>query len=105
MNHDRIQTGLIVNQSPWSATVQFAYVRSIDRQIQCAKHLEMVNVEPNAPVEIAFELWPNEAQELFNRLWALGYRPADGTGNSGHIAALQNHLEDMRRLVFSDPKP
>lgn len=47
-----------------------------------------------------FSLEQDEAQLLFNELWALGLRPTDGTGNSGHVEALKNHLEDMRTLVF-----
>lgn len=39
-------------------------------------------------------------QDLFNQLWREGFRPADGTGNSGHIEAMKYHLEDMRKLVF-----
>ena len=44
------------------------------------------------------------AQSLFNDLWFAGYRPKDGTGNSGHIQAMAYHLEDMRKLVFKDKK-
>lgn len=38
-------------------------------------------------------------QKLFNDLWLAGFRPTDGTGNSGHIGALNRHLEDMRVIV------
>lgn len=41
-----------------------------------------------------------DLQSMFNELWRLGFRPSDGTGNSGHIEALTYHLEDMRRIVF-----
>lgn len=44
------------------------------------------------------------AQALFNDLWQIGYRPSDGTGNSGHVEALKYHLEDLRRLVFKNTK-
>ena len=44
------------------------------------------------------------AQQIFNGLWQAGFRPKDGTGNSGHMSALAYHLEDMRRLVFKDKK-
>jgi hypothetical protein len=43
-------------------------------------------------------------QNLFNQMWQLGFRPKDGTGNSGHIEALKYHLEDMRQLVFKGSK-
>jgi hypothetical protein len=55
-------------------------------------------------IEPAFSFRPEEMQSLFNEMWALGFRPKDGTGNSGHLAAIEYHLEDMRRLVFKEKK-
>ena len=100
MNHDRIQTGLVLFQSPWSPWVELAYIRRIDNLIQYAKTPEFQSVEPGAPVERMMSLMPEEAQQLFNQLWILGYRPADGTGDAGHVAALKDHLADMRRIAF-----
>jgi len=51
-------------------------------------------------VEPFLTLQPETIQDFFNQLWQLGFRPKDGTGNSGHIDALKYHLEDMRKLVF-----
>ena len=39
-------------------------------------------------------------QDLMNQLWQLGFRPAD-IGTAGHLAATQEHLSDMRKLVQS----
>lgn len=47
-----------------------------------------------------FSLMPDEAQELIDNLWQLGFRPSEGTGSAGQLAATQKHLEDMRKLVF-----
>jgi len=63
----------------------------------------MVTMETNRDkqhIEPTFTLPEEAAQKLFNQLWNEGFRPKDGTGNSGHIAAMQAHLEDMRLLVF-----
>jgi hypothetical protein len=38
-------------------------------------------------------------QSLFNDLWRYGFRPTDGTGNAGHLGAVEKHLNDMRKLV------
>lgn len=54
--------------------------------------------------EAFLRLTPDVMQDIFNQLWKIGLRPKDGTGNSGHIAALQYHLEDMRNLVFRESK-
>jgi len=56
-------------------------------------------------VKPTFSLSDRKAQELFNELWNLGFRPVDGTGNGGHLEALKYHLEDMRKLVFAGSKP
>lgn len=44
----------------------------------------------------------DEAQQLMNELWRIGYRPKDGTGAVAHVEAQKAHLEDLRRLVFKD---
>jgi hypothetical protein len=45
------------------------------------------------------------AQELMDSLWEAGLRPTEGTGSAGAMAAVQEHLKDMRRLVFAPPPP
>jgi hypothetical protein len=57
-----------------------------------------------APGPHFMTLSEDDMQAMFNQMWALGFRPLDGTGNSGHIAALEYHLEDMRKLVFKEKK-
>ena len=46
-----------------------------------------------------------EAQQLMDELWQAGFRPSEGTGSAGALAATQRHLEDMRALVFKTTKP
>ncbi|HTI72907.1 MAG TPA: hypothetical protein VMF06_23240 [Candidatus Limnocylindria bacterium] len=41
------------------------------------------------------------AQSLMDGLWECGFRPAQGSGSAGSLAATQNHLADMRAIVFS----
>lgn len=41
-----------------------------------------------------------EAQQLMDALWSAGLRPTEGRGSAGAMAAVQEHLADMRRLVF-----
>ena len=79
-----------------------------DRMIVTSMTLE--KVERGKLIRPSFEMTDAYAQELFNELWQQGFRPKDGTGNSGHVAAVQYHLEDMRKLVFAtndsnDEKP
>lgn len=37
-----------------------------------------------------------EAQEIIDELWRCGVRPTDGAGSAGMMAAVQEHLKDLR---------
>lgn len=39
------------------------------------------------------------AQRLMDALWDAGLRPSEGMGSAGQLAAVQNHLKDMRVIV------
>lgn len=39
-------------------------------------------------------------QVLMDELWDRGFRPSEGLGSAGALAATQQHLEDMRRIAF-----
>lgn len=67
-----------------------------------ATNVVMEEREPgSAYIAPLLAMTKQEAQSLFDVLWAEGFRPMDGTGNGGHIEALKYHLEDMRKLVFN----
>jgi len=46
-------------------------------------------------------LLPEDAQSMMDNLWELGFRPTEGKGSAGSLAATERHLEDMRTLVFN----
>ena len=41
-----------------------------------------------------------DAQILIDDLWLCGLRPSEGTGSAGSLKATENHLKDMRKIVF-----
>lgn len=43
------------------------------------------------------------AQKLIDDLWDCGLRPSEGSGSAGQLAAVQKHLEDMRKLLSKVP--
>jgi hypothetical protein len=49
-----------------------------------------------------FSLPPSAAQTLMDDLWAAGVRPTEGAGSAGAMAAVQKHLEDMRKIAFGE---
>ena len=55
--------------------------------------------EPGMFAQPTLVLDENQAQRLMSQLWNEGIRP-NGWGHEGQVAALESHLQDMRRLVF-----
>lgn len=49
-----------------------------------------------------FEFADQQAQELMDELWGCGFRPKEGSGSSGSLAATEHHLRDLQRIVFKD---
>ena len=41
-----------------------------------------------------------QCQQLMDELWRVGFRPSEGSGSAGSLAATERHLADMRHLVF-----
>lgn len=52
-----------------------------------------------------FTMNETNTQMLMDELWRCGFRPSEGTGSAGSLAATERHLEDMRALVFKGRKP
>jgi len=50
-------------------------------------------------VNPSLQLSPQQVQDLMDQLWRDGVRPA-AFGGEGHLGALQNHLQDMRKIAF-----
>jgi len=66
---------------------------------------DVVNLEAKPHEEGAdrppvMRLEENYAQMLMDDLWNCGMRPTEGTGSAGSLAATQEHLKDMRSIVF-----
>lgn len=64
-----------------------------------------VKVEEGATPPVAMRLEHLEAQALMDRLWKAGLRPTEGSGSAGSLSATQDHLKDMRTLVFEKSTP
>ena len=56
-----------------------------------------VSVRPTA------DLTHDDAQLLMDGLWDCGLRPVGAAGSAGQLEAVDRHLQDMRRIVFSPP--
>lgn len=98
-----MKTDLEIMAAPRFLTNGFEFLikqKSMNENSQVATGLIMQKHKQGMHLEPTFRLDREQAQVLFDQLWQMGLRPQDGTGNSGHVAAINYHLEDMRRLVF-----
>ena len=87
----------------WSDSIDFVLFERRGDSVSYSTSISMFNPGTENAGEIiapTFSLKNDEAQELMDNLWKLGFRPSEGTGSAGSLAATQKHLEDMRRLVF-----
>jgi hypothetical protein len=87
--------------APWSQAVElFLFDRSGDQrrpiQFQATVISESISSEPS------ISLSEITAQRLMDQLWNCGFRPTEGTGSAGALAATQQHLADLRKIVFKE---
>jgi hypothetical protein len=95
---------LSVSRHPWSSHVGFVlFARQGDRMVYSTDIVMHTPEDPRGggeTIDPTFSLAPEETQELMDELWQLGFRPSEGSGSAGALAATQKHLEDMRKIVF-----
>jgi len=95
-------------QEPWDDNYEFGMMFPVPgvfpRKYMIATGIEVEELEDSerytVPWKPFMKLNKKTVQDLFNQMWSAGFRPKDGTGNSGHVEAMKYHLEDMRKLVF-----
>jgi hypothetical protein len=76
-----------------------------DGSIHYLKEAEMGYSPPEegynaVPFPNVFRLPYELAQRLMDELWHCGLRPSEGTGSAGSLKATQDHLQDMRKIVW-----
>lgn len=55
---------------------------------------------PGMKVESFCKISKAEAQVLIDDLWSAGLRPSEGSGSAGAMKATQNHLADLKKILF-----
>lgn len=96
------------DRKPWQRGIALHMVQRMpDGATAVATNVTMQTVAPDAGDEARpfMQLRDGEAQQLMDELWRSGYRPSEGSGSAGSLAATERHLDDMRRLVFEQPTP
>ncbi len=94
----------IVVRQEFDGWNQWLDVYLISQGSHAAGVITMLPVAKGDRCPVACSISATAAQKLVDGLWACGIRPSEGTGSAGAMAAVQEHLKDMRRLVFDMPK-
>lgn len=42
----------------------------------------------------------SSCQQLMDELWRVGFRPSEGSGSAGSLAATERHLKDMQQIAM-----
>ena len=58
--------------------------------------------EPSVEIPPTAVLNPSDIQQLMDDLWRDGIRPTEVKTAPGEIIRLENHLADMRKIVFKE---
>jgi hypothetical protein len=82
----------------FSRNVELRFMDEVTRSI--ASPIEMKPVEEGAYMPPAAVIPATAAQELMDELWQCGFRPSEGTGSAGSLAATERHLKDLQRVAF-----
>ena len=93
------ETQIRAQSDPWTGSVEILILERLGDVTSVAKNITLEAVEEGGEIEPTMRIAPSQVQVLFNDLWNMGYRPADGTGNSGHVAALETHIQDFRNIL------
>ena len=87
--------------APWHNGVE---MMAFDVDGNVGKPVEFVKREGYHKHEATFKISMDHAQSLMDDLWNAGLRPTSGAGSAGSLRATENHLKDMRDIVFSKLK-
>lgn len=87
---------LRAQSAPWSSCVQIALIDGDKHavKVECEKY------EDGMETPFFVSLIRDDAQALIDDLWHSGYRPTEGSGSAGSLAATEKHLADMRKIAF-----
>jgi len=94
---------LFCKRSPWQRSVEFVYTETWAHQnrFMVAEPLKLHEIPADTEMPApTFALPEDGAQKLMDSLWREGFRPTEGTGSAGALAAVEKHLGDMRAIAF-----
>lgn len=92
---------ILARREPWSRGVELMAMTRAEGVQYYGAPLTLVKREPNEVItEPTARLRETEAQRLMDELWNCGFRPSEGTGSAGSLAATERHLRDLQAIVM-----
>ena len=80
------------------------YIQEVrgDKLFEASTKINMIerDLYTEGTPETTFSISDEAIQVFLDDLWEAGYRPSDGTGNTGQLKATQDHLADMKKIAF-----
>lgn len=92
---------MIAGRNTFDETIMIAAKKKSVDANYVARSIEWIEVENGAITAPTFDIDATAAQVLMDSLWDCGIRPTAAAGSAGQLAAVQYHLEDMRRIALS----
>jgi hypothetical protein len=92
-----------VQAAPWSRAYGVFVVEggTLLRNTEMGSSLfELTKFEEGRTLDPSFSISQTEAQVLMDDLWSSGIRPTEGQGTAGAMGATQEHIKDLRKLIF-----
>ncbi len=91
---------IVAKRELWNDSISLSARITNPGQASFAQPVKFQTQEPGLIVQPFLEMEITSAQKLMDELWHCGLRPSEGTGSAGSLKATENHLNDMRHLVF-----
>ena len=94
-----------IRRHEWSDSIALNVAGVLEGKRYHMQSPSFKTVEPGEalPAKPTLTLSRESAQLLMDDLYRIGIRPSD-VGSVGQISAMQNHLNDMRQLIFGNGK-
>jgi hypothetical protein len=91
---------ILARKSPWDFGIDLCIGREAgDGGFSYGQPIVFKNDRPGLCPEATLHLEDQEAQMLMDQLWQVGFRPTEGSGSAGSLAATERHLKDLQKYV------
>lgn len=92
---------IYVKRRLWGTGVELHIgIRRSDHLLDVLRPGPMEKIDEGADLgEPALSFANDEAQRLMDELWHCGFRPSEGSGSAGSLAATERHLADMKAIA------